>query len=75
MLSQVMSVSEARLCAVVDAGLKALSLDSGPPHLLEGPNVAAGLLAAGSSSSSNGGSLPSMSFEGVAYENGGGYLD
>lgn len=71
-----MSVSEARLCAVVDAGLKALALDSGPPQLLEGPNVAAGLLAAaGSSSSSNGGSLPSMSFEGVAYETGGGYLD
>jgi len=69
-----MSVSQARACAVVDAGMKAVSLDSGPPQLLEGPNVAAGLLApAGGSSSSNGGggSLPSMSFEGVAYENGG----
>jgi hypothetical protein len=67
-----MSVSEARACAVVDAGMKAVSLDSGPPQLLEGPNVAAGLLAAaGDSSSSSVGGLPAMSFEGVAYESGG----
>jgi hypothetical protein len=31
-----MSVSEGRALAVVDAGLKALSLDSGPPQLLPG---------------------------------------
>lgn len=69
---QVMSVSKERLCAVVDAGMKAVSLDSGPPQLMEAPNVAAGLLAApGSSSSSGKQGLPSMSFEGVAYENGG----
>jgi hypothetical protein len=69
---QVMSVSEARACAIVDAGMKAVSLDSGPPQLLEGPNVAAGLLvAAGGSSSSNRERLPSISFEGVACENGG----
>jgi hypothetical protein len=57
--------------------MKAVSLDSGPPQLLEVPNVAAGLLAAagGSSGSSNGGKLPSMSFEGVAYENGGEHLN
>jgi hypothetical protein len=66
-----MSVSQDRLCAVVDAGMKAVSLDSGPPQLLEGPNVAAGLLAAPGSSSGGRQGLPSMSFEGVAYENGG----
>lgn len=69
--TQVMSVSEARACAVVDAGMKAVSLDSGPPQLLEGPNVATRLLAPAGDSSSGGGGLPAMSFEGVAYESGG----
>jgi hypothetical protein len=66
-----MSVSQDRLCAVVDAGMKAVSLDSGPPQLLEAPNVAASLLAAPGSSLAGRGGRPSMSFEGVAYENGG----
>lgn len=66
---QVMSVSQQRACAVVDAGLKAVSLDSGPPQLLEQPNVLAGLCAPPGSCSSS--TLPHMSFEGVAYENGG----
>uniref|UniRef100_A0A383VFH8 D-serine dehydratase-like domain-containing protein n=1 Tax=Tetradesmus obliquus TaxID=3088 RepID=A0A383VFH8_TETOB len=86
-LTQVMSVSAARACAVVDAGLKAVSLDSGPPVLLETPNVAAGLVApppgsnsssscssSGPSSSSSGnacGQLPAVSFEGVEFQNGG----
>lgn len=64
-----MSVSQARACAVVDAGMKALSLDSGPPQLLEGPNVAMGFAPPGESDGSSG--LPTMSFEGVAFENGG----
>jgi hypothetical protein len=70
-----MSVSSARACAVVDAGMKAVSLDSGPPVLLEQPNVAAGLVApppgSSSSSSSSGGQLPQLSFEGVEFQNGG----
>jgi hypothetical protein len=69
-----MSVSAARACAVVDAGLKAVSLDSGPPVLLEQPNVAAGLVApppGRSSSSSSSDELPAVSFEGVEFQNGG----
>ncbi|KAF6249855.1 hypothetical protein COO60DRAFT_926754 [Scenedesmus sp. NREL 46B-D3] len=63
-MAQVMSVSAARACAIVDAGLKAVSLDSGPPVLLEQPNVAAGLVApppGTSSSSSSSGSTSSGS--------------
>ncbi len=74
-----MSVSQQRATAVVDAGLKAVALDSGPPQLLEGPNVAMGLAAAGaasgvggsSSSSSEPAHPPVLSFEGVEYANGG----
>jgi D-serine deaminase-like pyridoxal phosphate-dependent protein len=59
---QVMSVSQGRCSAVLDAGLKAVSLDSGPPVLLEQPQVAAGLLPA---------SGAKMSFEGVEFVAGG----
>lgn len=79
---QVMSVSQQRACAVVDAGLKAVSLDSGPPVLLETPNIAAGLVSPPSGSSAGQGhksgassrsacDLPVMSFEGVEFQNGG----
>lgn len=71
MRAQVMSVSQSRSCAVVDAGTKAVSLDSGPPQLLEAPNVAAGLLAPPGSGGGAAGALPSMSFEGVEFQNGG----
>jgi D-serine deaminase-like pyridoxal phosphate-dependent protein len=68
-----MSLSESRACAVVDAGLKAVSLDSGPPQLLERPNVAAGLVAGppGSMSDSGCNGQPSVSFDGVEFMNGG----
>jgi hypothetical protein len=70
-----MSVSAARACAVVDAGMKAVSLDSGPPVLLEQPNVAAGLVALPPGSSSSSGQQvqqpPALSFEGVEFQNGG----
>jgi D-serine deaminase-like pyridoxal phosphate-dependent protein len=77
-----MSVSQGRACAVVDAGMKAVSFDSGPPHLLEPANVAAGLLpgaaAANTSSakpsgdsSGSGSGSGALSFEGVEFQNGG----
>eukprot|EP00775_Hariotina_reticulata_P007631 gene7631-7833_t len=72
-LTQVMSMSESRACAVVDAGLKAFSLDSGPPQLLEHPNMAAGLVAPppGSTTSGSCDGVPSVSFDGVEFMNGG----
>lgn len=65
-----MSVSESRACAVVDAGMKAVSLDSGPPVLLEQPNVAAGLVPSASGSSSS-----SLFCEGVEFQNGGEHVN